>query len=51
MSTGTCTARPILEVLEKGKQSGVLVIERGTQPRHFDPWKDEQCGRSPSACS
>jgi sugar phosphate isomerase/epimerase len=42
ISSGACTERPILEVLDALQASGVAGIEVGTPPRHFDPWQDRQ---------
>lgn len=42
VSTGACTSRPILEVLDALAPIGVTGIELGTPPRHFDPWHNGQ---------
>jgi sugar phosphate isomerase/epimerase len=41
-SSGACTHRPILEVLDALQASGIRGVELGTPPKHFDPWRDEQ---------
>lgn len=42
VSTGACTARPILDVLDALAPIGVTGVELGTPPRHFDPWQNGQ---------
>ena len=37
MATGACPDRPILEILPLIRDAGVVGIEIGTPPRHFDP--------------
>jgi sugar phosphate isomerase/epimerase len=38
VSTGGCTERPIIEVIDAAAQAGVQAVELGTPPRHFAPW-------------
>jgi len=42
ISTGACTHLPILEVLPAIAESGVVGVELGTPPKHFDPWHEDQ---------
>jgi sugar phosphate isomerase/epimerase len=42
VSTGACTLRPILDVLDALAPIGVTGVELGTPPRHFDPWQNGQ---------
>lgn len=42
LSTGACTERPIMEVLDAFHPSGVRGVELGTPPKHFDPWHNGQ---------
>jgi sugar phosphate isomerase/epimerase len=39
VATGACTERPIIEVLETLHRGGVVGVEVGTLPRHFDVGK------------
>jgi sugar phosphate isomerase/epimerase len=38
-STGCCTDRPVLEVVEAIRTAGIDAVEVGTPPGHFDPWR------------
>lgn len=37
VTTGVCTVRPIVEALEAAAEVGLLRVEIGTPPQHFDP--------------
>jgi sugar phosphate isomerase/epimerase len=41
-STGCCTQMPVIQMLDLLHQAGVVAVELGTPPRHFDPWSHEQ---------
>jgi sugar phosphate isomerase/epimerase len=41
-STGCCVNTPVLNTLEGFHEADVRVVELGTPPRHFDPWRHEQ---------
>ncbi len=42
LSTGACTDRPITDLLPALRAAGVMGVEVGTPPRHFDPWREDQ---------
>jgi sugar phosphate isomerase/epimerase len=39
LATGCCTDHPIRDVLEAADDAGVIGVELGTPPRHFQPWE------------
>ena len=41
-ATGCCVNLPVLTALDACREAGVMAVELGTPPRHFDPWRHDE---------